>query len=352
MNPKHFSPIGIDFDYNEFRAVQMNISSRENPATTAVATIARQGSRNLVPSTEELNTLAQTLAQRGFVGNRVSIAVPKECSSFHILELPPQGSGAPITQLALLEAQRSGAHKTKDLQIGYWTQPSKNPPSKHPSPYYTIACETEPLDHLIDQFESAQLMPVKVEPIETALVRTATSHSEFIEGSIHCIVDIGWDHSWAVITLGSTPVYTRKIDLGASRIRRQLIDDHAMPVHAINVLLNPRSSTLNRESKVDRILSTLLTPLLSQTMDQLDTALTYVSQQHRFAPFGVVFRSGYYAHLNQVAHATAQRTGMPTIALSTHPESDGTSYETVTPFEYTLSPRLNIAAGLAMGAAA
>jgi Tfp pilus assembly PilM family ATPase len=352
MNPKHFSPIGIDFDYNEFRAVQLNTSSHDRPITTAVTTLARKGSRKLVPSTDELNQFAQLLAQRGFVGNKVAIGVPKEHSSFHILELPPKGSGAPINQLALLEAQRSGAHKTKDLQIGYWTQPPKNPPSKFPSPYYTVACETEPLDELIDQFESANLLPISVEPIETALVRTASSHSEFEQDAINCILEFGWDHSWAVITVGSTPVYTRKIDLGASRVRRQLIDDHAMPIHAINTLLNPTESLLNNESKVGRILSALLTPLLSQMMDQLDTALTYVSQQHRFAPFGIVLRSGYYAHLDQFAYATAQRTGMPTLMLSPNPESSDSFYEPITQFEYKCSPRINIATGLAKGAAA
>lgn len=342
------TPIGIDFDYNEFRAVQFDCTN--SPA--AVATLPRQGRRHLAPTTDELSVLAQTLIQRGFVGNRIALAVPKRHASFHILDLPPAGSGAPIARLALLEAQRSGAHKAEDLQVGYWTQPPKDPPSKFPSPYYTVASETEPLDDLLDQFEAVDLLPIGIEPIETALARAATAHDEFIEDAIHSIVEIGWDQSWAVITLGSTPVYTRKIEYGCARIRRGLIDDHAMPVHAINNLLNPRDAAPNPDSKIDRILGSLLTPMLSNTVDQLDTALTYVSQQHRFAPFGVVFRSGYFSNLNQTAHAIAQRTGMPTIELSATRGGQLDYSDQITPFEYAHSPRLNIAAGLARGAAA
>jgi Tfp pilus assembly PilM family ATPase len=214
-----------------------------------------------------------------------------------------------------------------------------------------VASETEPLDQLIDQFESAQLLPTSIEPIETALARTALFHEEYIEDSIHSIIEIGWDHSWAIITLGKTPVYTRKIELGCSRIRRQLIDDHAMPIHAINNLLSPQNDSHCLDCKVERILSTLLTPMLTKIVDQLDTALTYVSQQHRMSPFGVVFRSGYFANIDQSAHAVAQRTGMPTIALSKNHYQQHDINSDISTFEYKLSPRLNIAAGLALGAA-
>ena len=344
------TPIGLDLDFNEFRAIQFNTSG--DPIPMAVATIPRTGRREITPSSEELNQLSQTLYQRGFRGDRVAIAVPKEHASFHILDLPPEGSGAPINRLALLEAQRSGTHKTENLQIGYWTQRPKDPPSKFPSPYYTVACETEPLDQLIDSFESAHLTPISIEPIETALSRAAAACQEFTEDSIHSIIEIGWDHSWAIITLGSIPVYTRRIECGAAHIRRQLIDDHAMPIHAINNLLYPSCPSKGPESKVDRIISTLLTPVLAQVVDQLDTALTYVSQQHRFAPFGVVLCSGYFSNLDQTAHAIAQRTGMPSIRLSTTRSETFRLGPIISPFELALSPRLNIAAGLALGAAA
>jgi len=352
-NKNATTTIGLDLDYNEFRAIQF--SKNSNPTPTAIATIPRQGRRSLAPNADELNQLAQLLAQRGFIGNQIALAAPRRHASFHILDLPPASSGAPIARLALLEAQRSGSHKTDDLQIGFWTQPPKDPPSKFPSPYYTVATETQPLEELIDQFESAHLIPITIEPIETALTRTAARHDEFTQDAIHSIIEIGWDDSWAIITLGSTPVYTRKIDFGCAKIRRQLIDDHAMPTNALNYLLNPKNSTPDPDSYADRIIASLLVPILTEIVDQLDIALTYVSQQHRFAPFGIVYRSGYFAHLDQTAHAIAQRTGMPTINL-THSKSIDNPFDSpITPFESAQSPRLNIAAGLALsstGAAA
>lgn len=340
------TPIGLDFDFNEFRAVQFDSPSSAAPA--AILAIPRQGRRSLVPSVDELQVLAASLYQRGFHSNKLAIGVPKETSSFHIIELPPAKSGAPVHQLALIEAQRSGAHTTNELQVGYWTHPPKDPPSKFAPPYYMVASETEALDEIVDRFEEANLIPISIEPIETALTRTALMHQECTEDSIHSIVEIGWDHSWAVITLGSVPVYTRKIATGTSRIRRQLIDDHTMPVHAINTLLNPSGQSFDHESKVGRILSSLITPMLTEIANELDTALTYVSQQHRFAPFGVVFRSGYFADLDQTAHAIASRTGMPTIPLAIHANHASNT----SPFEQIHSPRLSIAAGLAKGAAA
>lgn len=340
------TPIGLDFDFNEFRAVQFDSPSAAAPS--AMLTIPRQGRRSLVPSVDELQSLAASLYQRGFQSNKIAIGVPKETSSFHIIELPPAKSGAPVHQLALIEAQRSGAHTTNDLQIGYWTHPPKDPPSKFAPPYYMVASETEALDEIVDRLEEANLLPISIEPIETALTRSAFTHEECTDDSIHSIVEIGWDHSWAVISLGSVPVYTRKISIGTSRIRRQLIDDHAMPAHTINTLLNPNDEIFDHESKVGRILYSLITPMLTEITNELDTALTYVSQQHRFAPFGAVFRSGYFADLDQTAHAIASRTGMPTISLAL--QSDHTQCASL--FEQIHSPRLSIAAGLAKGAAA
>ena len=123
------TPIGLDFDYNEFRAVQFD--SLNDDAPSAMLTIPRQGQRTLVPSVDELQTLAASLYQRGFQSNKLALAVPKETSSFQIIELPPAKSGAPIHQLALLEAQRAELEalerkleklhgKTKDAQGGTW----------------------------------------------------------------------------------------------------------------------------------------------------------------------------------------------------------------------------------------
>ncbi len=346
----HTTPIGIDFDYNEFRAVQYGSSS--SPMPKAIATIPRSGSRKLSPTPQELEDLARSLNQRGFSGNRISLCVPKRFASFHILDLPPEGSGAPISRLALLEAQRSGAHKTSDLQIGYWTQPKQEGSSNRHSPYYTVACQAEPLNELLDNFESAQFMPIKVEPIETAITRTACLNDQFTDDAIHSIIEIGWDESWAIITLGSTPVYTRQIDVGASRIRRTLIDDHAMPADSILTILGNQRRSTDPDSRFERIMTTVLSPLLAQIVDQLDTALTYVSQQHRFAPFGMVMRSGYFVNEEQTAFAIAQRTGMPTLPLELMPQNQLEIDPNISMFEYLHSPRLNIAAGLARGAAA
>jgi len=343
------TPIGLDLDHNEFRAIQFNTLNTRDPI--AVATIPRQGRRGATPSQDELKQLFNTLCQRGFVGTTVALAVPKEHSSFHILDLPPEGSGAPINRLALLETQRSGAHKTEQLEIGYWTQPPKTPPSKFPSPYYTVACETQPLDELLDQFESTNFQPTSIEPIETALTRAATAHPEFVQDSIHSIIEIGWEHSWAIITLGHTPVYTRKIGYGAEHIYRQLIDDHAIPASVINTIFSPNNPIESSETQIARIVHTLMTPMLAQIVDQLDTALTYVSQQHRFAPFGIILRSGYFANLDQTARAISQRTGMPTIQLAAARADHEGFASPVSKFEFDKSPRLNIAAGLALGAA-
>lgn len=354
MRSRNRTPIGIDFDYNEFRAVQLD----RTQTIAAAATIPRQKARKLIPSTEELDDLAKLLAQRGFVGNEVALAVPKDTSSFHLLSLPPQSSGAPIAQLALIEAQRSGAHQTKDLQIGFWTLPSQDGSAKKTSPYYTVAAETNALNDLVDRFEAVGYLPVSIEPVETALTRAAAFHNEFAKDAIHAIVDFGWDHSRVIITVGHTPVYARKIEIAAGRFRRQLIDDHAMPADSMRVLLDPKLSESVQDpqreyqsSRASRIRTVLLTPMLSEITSQLDTALTYVSQQHRFIPFGIVFRSGYFSSLEQVAHSIAQRTGMPTLELPTPMLDLENAASNMTEFEALLSPRLNTAAGLALGAA-
>jgi hypothetical protein len=66
----------------------------------------------------------------------------------------------------------------------------------------------------------------------------------------------------------------------------------------------------------------------------------------------MVMRSGYFANEEQTAFAIAQRTGMPTLPLELIPKGLQELDMNITSFEYAQSPRLNIAAGLAKGAAA
>ena len=331
---KRYSLIGIEPDPRELRCVQFDQATGKLHA----AAIIPRASSEAIPSQDELSRLLDTLWRRGFENTRIAITPPSGSSSYHILELPPEESGAPIAQLARAEIARSGAHKTPDIEIGYWTLPDKPGTTTR----YAHSSETAPIDQTADTFEHAGFVVERVVPAGSALQRAAIESVELDNDAIHCVTDIGWNRSIIVVSIGTTPVYTRRVARGARHAFDYLHTKHPASDQVTPQLLEP----LDRDNPLSRTLRPALASMITPITEQLDTALTYVSQIHRFAPFGNALLSGYFATHNITLEAITNRTAMRASTLTCAQPEDTSSL--VSPKPHTIA-RLALAAGLALG---
>jgi Tfp pilus assembly PilM family ATPase len=329
-----YTPIGIEPDPREFRCVQFD---RATGALHAAAAIPRR-SNDAIPARDELDRLVDTVWRRGFESTNIAITPPSGSSSFHILDLPPEESGAPIAQLARAEILRSGAHKTEAIEIGYWAIEGK----KGTTTRYAHSSESDRIDELADAFEHAGFVVGRVIPAGSALQRAAIESAELEEGAIHCITDIGWHRSIIVVSIGQTPVYTRRVARGASHAIDHLLAKHPAAEPVVDRLLEPLSADNPLAPALRPAIASMITPVT----EQLDTALTYVSQIHRFAPFGTALVSGYLATHPAVLDAVTNRTAMRAAALTCAEPAD--PHSPVSPAPYEIA-KLALAAGLALG---
>jgi len=307
-------PIGLEFDERELRAVQY--ARRGAGAEILGAVVLRREAQGVesaggAPSEAELVRLRSVLDRRGFVGRDVALAVPGERCAFHILDLPPEESGAPIEELALVEVRRTGAHRCEDIQIGSWVLDRGRFSTR-----FACSVETGFVSDLADSIERVGFVVTRVSPPGIALLRAAVGHETLTPDAIHAIVGIGWASTRIVISLGATPVYMRAADRGFS---------HGFTPSARQNLIGDLAS-------------------------RIDAALAYVSQVHRTAPFGAVLCSGYLADEDELLGTVASRVAMPTNTLGRARQSE--SLDAIEPPERRAVSRLDTACGLALEFAA
>jgi len=298
------SAIGLEIDAHEFRAVQL-INSPTGISTLAWAIFPRRadvgpGEKNL-PSADELRWAGSILGRRGFVGNSISIAPPSDSCSSHVIELPPIESGAPIEQLARQEVARERRCAPGDFQIGYWSLPVKGRTQETRA----VACPRPIIEHMLDRFEDGGFVPVGVGLIELAIHRAGQVHSE-IDNEINASLHVGWSSSLAVLTLGDTVIYVRRIEHGASRVWDMATGRYGLSPRAAEEVIHDQSQSdcVNGYTKIKRA---TWSSLAAELASELDVTYAYVSHSFRTAPFGKIRLSGYGAanpvideHLDQI----------------------------------------------------
>ena len=309
---ERFSPIGIDHDERELRAAQFERSGGVSTLRSVVV-LGRSGEG--APGEEELGRLRGVLARRGFVGDETAIAPASDACAFHILELPPEDSGAPIDELTRVEIVRSGAHESGDIQFGGWALPGGRRGTR-----FVSSVETERVSEAASGVERAGFVVTRVTPSAMAMFRAASDHERIEDGSINAVLGIGWRRSEFVVSIGTTPVYTRRIEHGAACV------------------LGGGAQAGGARGLVEDLGS------------NLDSAFSYVSQLYRTEPFGVTLCSGYLADDERTLEALASRIALPVSGLARAGFGPGT--EVIEPTESDAMTRLNTACGLALGGAA
>ena len=313
------SSIGLDVDGHEFRAVQLiQANGEERVVAWAVFPRREQAESEITlghPDADELKWAGEILERRGFVGKAISItASTADCSS-HVLELPPAQSGAPVEQLARMEIARDRRCAPDEFQLGLWELPAKGRSQET----LAVACSRGVIDSTIERFEHAGFVAVGMDLMELAMCRCGfhakqssiqrdpeSADTPAIETRLH----IGWASSFAVISLGETVVYVRRIEHGASSVWEQATGRYELSNRGADRVLTCFDGQTNT-NELDRIQRSAWAGLATQLANELDVAVAYVSHSYRMAPHGHIILSGYGVQHQVVRDQLDKKLGIP-----------------------------------------
>tara|TARA_R110002073_G_scaffold239285_1_gene400553 strand:+ start:57033 stop:58091 length:1059 start_codon:yes stop_codon:yes gene_type:complete len=292
------SSIGIEIDEHEVRAVQLS-HSNHGVVVVASAIFPRQDASGVgesaLPSVEELTWIRGILGRRGFVGNTVSLMVsPTQCSA-HVFDLPPASSGAPIDQLARMEIARAKKCGPNDFEFGHWSMPPKGRAGPET---LAVACPKVIVNQIIDQFDQSGFEPVGVDLTELTIPRATPFVVATGNAEINAAVHIGWKSSLAVLSLGDSVIYARKIDQGALGAWEIARERFRLSVKGAQAVIDGRTVG-EGEDGFARMHRSAWSQLATTLTSELDVAVGYVSHSYRMAPLGKITFSGY-GHSNPV----------------------------------------------------
>lgn len=344
------SAIGLEYDAHEFRAVQLVSSSKrsqhEKNSVVAWAVFPRQhgvlsaGIANL-PEPEELRWVASVLGRRGFVGNALSLpSSSKECSS-HVIDIPPVESGAPIKQLAKMEVARARKCNPDDFELGFWALPAKGRTQET----LAVACPKRVIETTIETFEGAGFELAGIDLMELAIDRggQASARTAPVENEINASLHIGWNSSLAVLKLGETVIYVRRLEKGAASVWNGAVNKFNMSYQGADAVIDDRYAH-DDPDKHTTIQRAIWSTLASEVAYELDVAVAYVSHSFRMAPLGRVLLSGY-GNTNPVIQEHIDRVlGIPIEIAAPTPLLQCFDQRPNAP---TLAGRLAVAYGLA-----
>ena len=291
-NKARLSAIGLEVDAHEFRAVQL-VQTAHGTNTLAWAIFPRQvagafESCTTLPEPEELRWASSILERRGFVGNLVSIPSPTSACSSHVVELPPIDSGAPIEQLARMEVARARRCNPADFELGYWALPSRGRTQES----LAVACPRTVIDQTMESYHSAGIVIAGMDLMELAIQRGSLAGLAAVENEINASLHIGWNSSLAVLSLGETVIYVRRIERGARSVWKLATERYRLSDKGADAIVDDMESYNTTDASV-KIRKELWSGFSTEIVNELDVAMTYVSQSYRSAPFGKIRLSGY-----------------------------------------------------------
>jgi len=287
------SAIGLDIDPHEFRAVQLMGGDRGQSVVAWAVFPRKEVSEGIdaEPGGDELRWARGVLGRRGFLGSTVSIAsATSDCSS-HVIELPPPESGAPLAQLARLEIARARRANPEDFEVGFWSLPARGRTRET----LAVACPRSVVEDSIERYESGGFEPSGIDLLELAIVRGGRAGGEALgaENEINAALHIGWSASLAVLSVGDTINYVRRVERGAACVWKHARDRYRLSVDGAERVLHAGEG--RKDTQLEPLVKACWASVASELASELDVAVSYVSHAFRTAPLGQVRISGYAA---------------------------------------------------------
>lgn len=305
--PRRVSPIGLDFSPAEIRMVQV-IGTPDQFEIFRSAVIPRRGPIESWTQLASIDAeaLAGTLFRRGFSGDRVTIAAPREACSTHLVDLPARDSNAPVDAIARAEVGRAKRCDPGSFELAAWYLPSRGRGEQG----VAVACDRTQLESRITSLEAIGLRVVGVDLVEWGLCRTFGPLLAAEPESVHAVVQVGWASTTGVLTIGGRVVYTRQFSRGISNLFERLCGRTTLSSRDAAAFLDTMPDDADG-SPGDLMVRRSWASLGKDLAAELDTAVTYVTHMYRSAPVGSIFLSGYGADRAELAGEFDRVMGMP-----------------------------------------
>jgi len=327
LKNQRLTPVGLDITPWEVRAVQLLGSPGSHAVHRWAVLPRREQHGELGPiDGEDASYLRAMLERRGFQGSRVVIAAPGAACASQILSLPDRSSGAPIDAIARAEIVRSRRDATGQFALATWYLPGRGRSEQG----MAVACERPMLDARLDMLEGAGMQPIAVDLEETALDRACTlmqadkpvsdTEPDSKREVIDVVLQIGWDVSLGVISLGGVVVYTRRIGFGVADMVTRLSERSGITMAEAGRLLGGDGE---RElGSMDTWSTPAWNRLANALGKEIDTSVTYVSHAYRNASIGAVVLSGFGSQRPEIRDALDDTLGMPVARFGVSEDSD------------------------------
>jgi Tfp pilus assembly PilM family ATPase len=306
------SPIGVEIRGRYVHAVQ-TVSGPRGQRVCAAACFPRLDSGQRSPA-DEAPRIAGVLRRRGFVGNRISLAVPEGHLHTAVLELPPRSSGAPLEQIAAMEMARLFKIDGAGIEVALWQLPA--PARATANQCMAAACPQEGALKLCDAFSAAGLSVRAIEPGMTAATRAASSWHAGRGGST-LLVDLGWKDAHLVVVCDQVIVYERRLDgVDFQSLRSSLARTVRRTDAAVAEMLLMQDPAMGEfPERLARARDQALQGHCDELAQQVRVSLAYVEHRYPNSPALKTLLFGECAALPGLAELLQKSAGVETRAL-------------------------------------
>jgi len=113
--------IGLDFGSTDVRAVQLD--HRRNLGKVLCAAEFPRFQPGQPITSDEVAQIADVLWRQGFRGKSVTLSMPGDSLLSGIMDVPPEGSGAPRNDIVKMELARMSGCDSKEMEMDHWALP-------------------------------------------------------------------------------------------------------------------------------------------------------------------------------------------------------------------------------------
>ncbi len=282
------SPIAVDADAHEYRAIQL-VRDSSGDHVLAWSILPRMNdSVGPQPDKAELQRYHALLSCKGFVGNRYALCAPSHDTDVHIFNNMTVPKTAALDRIAALEIARIDQTQADENRVCAWNTSL----SARSNDVIALSCPGSVVDSALDVYEGIDCALVSMDFPTRAIHNVIVSEYDFHDGCIYAVLHIGWDCSYIMIYHGTRIIYIRTIQHGISTLWNQCIEQYSMSFDTAHHCILYGMSDLHI-SDTFVLMQKLWKNTSIMLVEELDIAVNYVSHAHRSADIGDVHVCGY-----------------------------------------------------------
>ncbi|MEM1356154.1 MAG: pilus assembly protein PilM [Planctomycetota bacterium] len=334
-------PIGLDIGHNRVKAVQLR-AARARPVAHATACFDRLEPGQAL-SRREARRIAEVLARRGFVGNRVALAVPHDMLIELLIDVPPAGGSASRTQVVRMEIARQQKIAPDRLEVAYEQLP-QNEHAGQREQVMAFGLAHNQMTALIGPLDQAGLEVLRIEPASSALLRACRPTLPASQ-NINAIADLGASGARLMLVYENRVVHQRALPFaGSNALAQSLVDLVQGRADLAESALRSFGADGSSAYDLGSMVEARVDPVIEELIEQVGMSFAYVSHQYPAAELGPLVLTGAAAMLQGLSTKLSDGLGLPVYHCAPMNIADGGQVIA----QDLADPGATLAAGLAM----